>query len=264
MTTKRTFSLATQLATIYRTDLGRLGRARKTLVLGAVQLLPVLFALVYVFFDDIDGLAVFSKTVERVMFPFLIPLAAIFYGGPALVDEMEGRTLTYLTLRPVPKPLLFIGKWLAGTTLAVALVMIPIVSLLVIVMIAAGGTGATSFASIGQILLASALGTAAYTAIFACLGAIAAKSLFPGIVYFVVFELLFPLFPILELLSVRFHMRNAAGFNAADRLGVLDKLIFDEPLHIAWWVGVLLLAGACSAALAAGAAAFSTKQYHIK
>lgn len=264
MPTPRTFSLGAQLATIFLTDLGRLARAKKTLVLLAVQLLPVLFALVYVFFDDIDGLAIFSKTVERVMFPFLIPLAAIFYGGPALVDEMEGRTLTYLTLRPVPKPILFLGKWLAGTTMAAALVMLPIVSLLVIVMIAAGGTGGSSFGSIAQILAASALGTAAYTAIFACLGAVAAKSLFPGIVYFVVFEMIFPLFPILELLSVRFHMRNAAGFNAADRLGILDKLIFDEPMHIAWWVGLLILFGACSAAIAAGASTFSSKQYHIK
>jgi ABC-type transport system involved in multi-copper enzyme maturation permease subunit len=263
MATTRTISPASQVATIYATDLKRLLRAKKTLVLLAVQLLPVLFALVYVFFDDIDGLAMFSETVERVMFPLLIPLAAVFYGGPVLVDEMEGRTLTYLTLRPVPKAALFTGKWLAGTTVAAGLVLVPVVALLLIVMIASGGAG-SSFGSVAQIIGATVLGAASYTAIFALLGALAAKSLFPGIIYYVVFELICPLFPILELFSVRFHMRTAAGFNAAQRLGFLDKLIFDEPLDIAWWVGTLVLGAVMAGAVGLGAAVFSTRQYHIK
>lgn len=264
MAAARTLSPGSQIATIYQTDLRRLALAKKTLVLLCVQLLPVVFALVYVFFENIDGLSMFSDTVESVMFPFLIPLAAVFYGGPALVDEMEGKTLTYLTLRPVPKPALFIGKWLAGTTVAVGLVLVPVVSLLVITLIASGGDVGTSAGTIAQILGATVLGTACYTAIFAALGAMSAKSLFSGIMYFVVVELLFTLFPILELLSVRYHMRNAAGFSAAKRLGILDRLVFDKPLLIDWWIGFVVLGVICALAVGIGAAIFSTKQYQIK
>ncbi len=262
MSTTRTLNPGSQIATIYSTDLRRLLFAKKTLVLLGVQLLPVIFSLIYVFFQDIDGLSMFSETVEGVMFPFLIPLAAVFYGGPALVDEMEGRTLTYLTLRPVPKPALFFGKWLAGTTVAVGLVLVPVLSLLLIVAIASGGLG-TSAMTIVQILLATVLGTACYTAIFAALGALVAKSLFAGILYFVVVELIFGLLPVLELLSVRFHMRNAAGFNTSNRLGFLDQLVFNQPLNIEWWLGVVILGLICGIATVAGAVIFSNKQYHI-
>jgi ABC-type transport system involved in multi-copper enzyme maturation permease subunit len=263
MPTPRTLNPGSQIATIYTTDLRRLLFARKTLVLLCVQLLPVIFALIYVFLEDIDGLSMFSETVEGVMFPFLIPLAAVFYGGPTLVDEMEGKTLTYLTLRPVPKPALFLGKWLAGATVAVGLVLVPVLSLLAIVAVASGGSIGTSFLTIAQILMATVLGTAALTAIFAALGALVAKSLFAGILYFVVVELIFSVLPVVELLSVRFHMRNAAGFNADSSLGMLDQFLFDAPLDFDWWIGVLVLAVICGGAAAVGAAVFSNKQYHI-
>jgi ABC-type transport system involved in multi-copper enzyme maturation permease subunit len=263
MSTTRTLKPTHQIATIYTTDLRRLIFARKTLVLLCVQLLPVIAALIYVFFKDIDGLSMFSQTIEGVMFPFLIPLAAVFYGGPTLVDEMEGKTLTYLTLRPVPKPALFLGKWLAGATVAVGLVLVPVLSLLAIVAIAGGGDVGTSFLTIAQILLATAMGTACLTAIFAALGALVAKSLFAGILYFVVVELLFSVLPVLELLSVRFHMRSAAGFSTDSGLGLLDRFIFDEPLMFDWWIGVLLLGVMCGVAAAIGAGIFSNKQYHM-
>ena len=57
-----------------------------------------------------DGLMLFKDIVSIVSLPFLVPLAALFHGGPAIVDEMEGRTLTYLTLRPIPRPAIFLGK----------------------------------------------------------------------------------------------------------------------------------------------------------
>lgn len=258
----RTVAPGSQIATIYATDLKRLIRAKKTLVLLAVQLLPVAFALLYVFFQDIDGLSLFTETVEGVMFPFLIPLAAVFYGGPALVDEMEGRTLTYLTLRPVPKPALFAGKWLAGTTVAAGLVLLPMLALLIIAA-ASGGDLASSVDTLTKILLASTLGTAAYTAIFAALGALVARSLFAGILYFVIFEMVFAALPILELLSVRYHMRTAAGFSASDRLGLLDKMFLDQPLVFDWWIGAIVLAAATGIAVGVGAWIFQTKQYHI-
>lgn len=263
MATTRTLSPGSLISTIYATDLRRLVFARKTLVLFCVQLLPVIFASIYVFTQNVDSLSMFSDTVEGVVFYFLIPLAAIFYGGPVLVDEMEGRTLTYLTLRPVPKPVLYLGKWLAATTVAVGLVLIPMIALLIIVLLASGGEVGMSLTTSFQIFFASIAGMACFTAIFAALGALAGKSLFAGVLYFVIFEIIFAALPLLEWLSVGFHMRYAAGFSASKRIEALERIGLAEAVSVDWKMGSLLLILICAAALFAGAMTFRNKQYHV-
>lgn len=257
----RDFGALNQISTIVATDFRTQLRSRKTIALFAVQLLPVLVGIIQVFFQDTDALAMFSETVSGVTFPFLMPLAAIFYGGPALVDEMEGRTLTYLTLRPVAKPALFIGKWLSGSIIASGLVLIPVVLLFVISVISAGSMDMTAATS-AKILIATVAGTTAYTAVFAALGALFARSLIGSIIYFVVFEVIFSFIPTLELLSLRFHLNEAAEFPQNYRVDMLSEYI-EAPISYEWWIGVLIVVGFCGAAVVAGAAIFSNKQYHV-
>lgn len=263
MASTRKLSLSAQTAAIYGTDLKRLLRAKKTLVLLATALLPVLFALFYVLLDDIDGLSLFSNTVEQVIYPFIIPLVAIFYGGPVVVDEIEGRTLTYLTLRPVPKPALYLGKWLAALGLVLGLVLLPLLGLLGIVALGAGGVMG-SLNSIAKIILAASLGAAAYTAIFAALGALSAKSLFPSIIYFIIFEIICSALPIFEVVSVRFHMRTVAEFHGENMLGKIGAMLLQKPLVAHWSVGALILVLVCAGGALAGASIFSRRQYQIK
>ncbi|MGM0559067.1 MAG: ABC transporter permease [Myxococcota bacterium] len=258
----RDFGAVSQISTIVATDFRQQLTSRKTIALFLVQLIPVVVATVYVFFENVDGLAMFSETVESVTFPFLMPLAALFYGGPALVDEMEGRTLTYLTLRPVAKPALFIGKWLSGSAIASGLVLIPVVLLLIISAISAGDIN-TSAATIGKILVTTIAGTAAYTAIFAALGAAFARSLIASIVYFVVVEIIFSMIPTLELLSLRFHMNAAAEFGQNYRPEVLGNFGISGPIEYQWWIGLAIIFGYVGAAVLAGSAVFSNKQYHV-
>ncbi|MBA2664083.1 MAG: ABC transporter permease [Bradymonadaceae bacterium] len=258
----RSISIANQLATLLSCELRRLVFARKTIVLLVVQLLPAIAALVYVLFKDIDGLTMFRSTVEMVTLPFLLPLAALFYGGPTIVDEMEGRTLTYLTLRPVAKPVLFLGKFFAGTLTALVVVLVPL-ALLFLACLGKSSDLSASLSSFGFIMLAAAMGVITYSAIFALLGVVFATSLLSGIIYFVVVEMVFSLLPLLELLSVRYYLRTTAGFNATDRLGLLDRLILEEPLKFEWWVGVLVAAILAVVAVVLGAFAFRERQYHV-
>lgn len=257
----REFGAINQISTIFATDFRMQLRSRKTLALFAVQLLPVIVGAIQVFFGSTDALAMFSETVAEVTFPFLMPLAAIFYGGPALVDEMEGRTLTYLTLRPVAKPALFVGKWLSGSVIASGLVLIPVLLLLVISIISAGSMDMAA-ATVGKILIATVAGTAAYTAIFAALGALFARSLIGSVIYFVVFELIFSLVPTLELVSLRFHINEAAEFAQGYRPDFLPDFI-GAPISYDWWIGVGIILVYLGAAVVAGSAIFSNKQYHV-
>ncbi len=258
----RNFSTASMLGTLTKVQLKFLLTSRKTIALGVVQLLPAIAALVYVLYQDVDGLTMFRNIVETVTFPFLVPLAALFYGGPTIVDEMEGRTLTYLTLRPIPKPVLYMGKLLAGWIVGALVVIVPMF-VLFFVSVAASDDFAATVASMGQLSLAAGLGVICYASIFALLGAIFAKSLISGIIYFVIFEMICATLPVLELLSVRYYLRVIAEFNAGDRLGMLDKLILDEPIVFPLWVGVVVILIAITAACATGATVFREKQYHV-
>lgn len=235
--------------------------ARKTRALAVVQMLPVLAALVYVVFESVDGLTMFNGITERVTLTFLVPLAAIFFGGPAIVEEVEGRTLTYLTLRPIPKASIMLGKVIAGSIVACTLTLLPVIGLFAI---CATQADMAEIAPIfGKAAAAVTLGTIAYTAIFAALGAIFASSLLASIIYFVTFEMVLATLPVLELLSIRYYMRTLGGFQATDRMGMLDKLILQEPIIFEWWVGGIVLAAVAAIGIVGGAFTFKERQYHV-
>ncbi|MFU8805542.1 MAG: ABC transporter permease [Bradymonadaceae bacterium] len=258
----RRISILGQLLVVFATECRRLSRAKKTYVLFGVQLIPVLAALVYVIFQDIDGLTMFRNIVEHTIFPFLLPLAALFYGGPAIVEEMEGRTLTYLTMRPIARPVLFFSKWLAGATVATLVVIVPILLLFAVCLSQSADMGAT-VESLGFICISALIGVITYTAIFALLGVIFASSLLLGVIYFVIFEMVLATLPVLELLSVKYYLRTTAGFSATDRLGFLDRLVLEEPLIFDWWFGALVASLIAAVALGIGAYIFRERQYHV-
>jgi len=122
--------------------------------------------------------------------------------------------------------------------------------------------GAT-IGSMGQLSLAAGLGVITYASIFALLGAMFTTSLISGIIYFVVFEMIFAALPVLELLSVRYHLRTIAEFNTSDRLGLLDQLILDKPLVLPLWAGILIVLVLTLGTAAAGAYTFQEKEYRV-
>jgi ABC-2 type transport system permease protein len=204
MSTARKLGTMSLLSTLISVQLRQLLLQRKTKALAVVQLMPLIGAAVYVIFENIDGLTMFSGVAESLLLPFLVPLAAIFYGGPAVVDEMEGRTLTYLTLRPISKATLFVGKVIAGTIMALAIVLIPMLLLFGLCMFQSMDF-AESLPVLGRVLASASCGIIAYSAIFAALGALFASSLLASILYFVAFEMVMATLPVLELLSIGFR-----------------------------------------------------------
>jgi hypothetical protein len=95
------------------------------------------------------------------------------------------------------------------------------------------------------------------------LGAVFATSMLPSILYFVFFEMMLAVLPVLELASVRYYIRTLAGLNAGERLGPLEGLILDQPIVFSWWVGAIILSLLSAVAAAAGALTFKEKQYYV-
>lgn len=261
-TTSRDTGLVHQIATLVGLDLRRMLTSRKTVALGIVQGLVVAAALMMVWWGGQDGNYVWSTVVDAVVAPLLVPLVAIFYGAPLLVDEMEQRTLTYLTLRPIPKAGLFMGKWLSGTILASGLVAGPLLLLWAGCLAPSMGVVET-LDNLVVLLVACQLGLMAYTAIFATLGAAFASSLFASILYYVIVEMIFGRVPMLEVLAVGFHIETAAGLSDAGGTQLLQSMLQGVSLGVPWWGSMLLLGVVAVGALGVGAATFTMRNYHV-
>jgi ABC-2 type transport system permease protein len=94
-------------------------KARRTRLMALAGALPVLAALaiqserwVRGSFGP-NGLVIFSNIILAFYLQFLIIILALFYGTSVVSEEIEGRTLAYLTTRPIPKQAILLGKYTA-------------------------------------------------------------------------------------------------------------------------------------------------------
>jgi ABC-2 type transport system permease protein len=56
---------------------------------------------------------VFSILMSTAVIHFLVVFVTLFYGTALISEEVEGKTLTYLFVRPIPKPTVMLGKFMA-------------------------------------------------------------------------------------------------------------------------------------------------------
>jgi ABC-type transport system involved in multi-copper enzyme maturation permease subunit len=68
-------------------------------------------------FDD------FSAFLMHAFASFVVPICAVAYGTASIGGDREDRTLLFLLVRPVPRPLIFLAKFIATLPLAIGLVM---------------------------------------------------------------------------------------------------------------------------------------------
>lgn len=248
-----------QIATILATDLPRLARESRTLWLGLIQFVPVVAAIMLIQWLTLDGLHIYTAIVERALFPVLIPIVALFYGGPVLVDEIEQRTLTYLTVRPVSKGTLYLGKWLAGVVLAVALVLVPL-ALLFAVSTLLGGAEA-SVSPLLRTALAALCATLGYASVFTAIGVLFARGMVGSIAYFIVFDLIMGQIPVAKLATVRFHVYNIGDFEQLSGVEVLNSLLSSGGFTVPWWGSALATGFWVFVMLGLGVLIFSNRQY---
>jgi len=188
-------------------------RGRRLLVLSLLFLLPsVLAALV--------RLAPYPPPPDQLEFAFifnLIPhtlatLTALLYAAGIIQDEVEGQTLTYLLLRPLPRWALYITKLLA--TVLVTAVLTGVFTIIAFVVIywntsELWGDVLPGRAFKTAVLLA--LAQAAYCSLFGAFGLITRRSLVAGLAYIVIFEgLLANLDFVVRKLTVMYYFRVLA------------------------------------------------------
>lgn len=78
---------------------------------------------------------VFATLMSTAVIHFLVVFVTLFYGTALISEEVEGKTLTYLFVRPIPKPIVMLGKFLALIWIC-ALLILPTILLSYIVLYA--------------------------------------------------------------------------------------------------------------------------------
>ncbi|MEM9074639.1 MAG: ABC transporter permease subunit [Myxococcota bacterium] len=223
MTTPPAPGLFAGIRVVYRMQLRRLIRGRK-LRLGIISCTLVLLAIIAARYaserdvgaDRATELAAQAITsgFEWGYFKLLAFLLPFLFTSSAIAEEVEGRTFAFLTVRPVGRMAITLGKFLAGTTLSLALIL----SSGLILHIAGYATEPTAmveeFLSTAKVLGTLSLLVTTYSAMCVFWGALVPEA--AGIVsglYLAVIELLVSYLPsYFRCLSMNYLARQMVGY----------------------------------------------------
>lgn len=118
-----------------------------------------------------------------VVLAIVLPIVTIVLAASALGDERRDHTLSFLLVRPISRPLIVSAKLVAAWACSIVVV---------------GGSAAATagtfglrtgdWSLMGPTLIAVAVGTAAYTAVFLVVGYITSRAVLAGLVFVFVWE----------------------------------------------------------------------------
>jgi ABC-type transport system involved in multi-copper enzyme maturation permease subunit len=175
-------------------------RARKTKVFYLISFLPVVLSLIIKFSQifngagRFEGIFIFSNLIIGFYLQFLILILALFFGTSVCSEELEGKTLTYLTTRPVPKSAIILGKYAAYITLTSLMVVFGVIFSYLILNV----DKLLEF-SLYKILFKNLavliLGLICYTAFFTFIGAFLRRSIMFGLIFSFGWENVIQYFP---------------------------------------------------------------------
>jgi ABC-2 type transport system permease protein len=226
-------------------------RARKMKVFFLLSLLPVAMAVIVRFaFAGRSGdvMSVFQDILMVYDLQFLIVILALFYGTSVCSEEIEGKTLPYLTTRPLAKPGIILGKYAAYTSLTSLMVLVSLAaSYLILNGTRLGEMRAwTSLIRYAGVLV---LGLAAYTALFAFLGTFMKKSILVGLAFGFGWETVIQYFPgSTQKFSIVHYLKSLLPDYSPGKYSILMFRL--EPTHPFAAVLALVLIGAVFLGLA--------------
>jgi ABC-2 type transport system permease protein len=124
--------------------------------------------------DDAVGL------VAGIGLGLVVPVVALVFGGAAIGDLRDDKTLVYLWLRPMDRWTIVVGAALAALTLAAPLTVVPLV--LTAVLLGGGGE------LVAATTIAALVGVVAYVAVFTLFGVWLKRYIVWGLAYILIWE----------------------------------------------------------------------------
>ena len=170
--------------------------SRRSLLMAILLGLPVVFALLYRggliarMPAKITGFDLYAVIIAIYYVRNVLPLAALFYATSLIADEVEGKTLTYLLTRPLPRPSILAGKFAAYLTTTLTLTLPATVITFFLLATARGFAGiGAAVPELFRDMGVMALSLLAYGAFFTLLGVLLRRPVIPGLLFLFVWEL---------------------------------------------------------------------------
>lgn len=137
---------------------------------------------------------IYSIMLFRFYIQFLIPILALFFGSMVINEEVENKTLLFLTTSPVPKPAIIVGKFLAFLAVTIMVINIPLIlSYLILNMNHFGQM--VYLQGFLQFFGAGILALMVYLSFFTLIGTWLKKPMIVGLVYIFGLERIIKFFP---------------------------------------------------------------------
>lgn len=237
---------------------------RRSLLMGVLVAMPIAFAVLYRLvlatkaeIRPVTPQDLYAVIVAMYWIRNVLPLVALFYATALIADEVEGRTLTYLTTRPLTRASVFAGKFAAyvATTFSLAL---PAGVLTFFLLMSAPGLPGVGPA-VGDLfrdLGVMALTLVVYGASFALLGVLLKRPVIPGLMFLYGWELLANLPGYLPRVTLTAWLRSLIHHRPAEE-GLAG--LFQQVLPVGQSLAVLI--GVTAVFLAAASWIFSNREY---
>ena len=155
---------------------------RKLALLIVFALLPIGLAALLSSFEVGEG-EIIGNVMDVLVVSVVLPLVVIVLASSSFGDEVEDRTLSLLTTKPIPRWTIVLAKYTAILAVAGPLM---IVTAVLVVMMDEAGTGKAALAAGGGMLA----GVAAYGALFMWGGLVTTRALGFGLIYVLPWEAL--------------------------------------------------------------------------
>lgn len=238
--------------------------SRRSLVMAGLVGLPALLAVLYRgllaagrLSDAPAPMDLYGHVIALYEVRNVLPLVAFFFASSLVADEVEGKTLTYLLTRPVPRAAVLLGKFAAYLATAFSIALPATVGCFLVLATGAGGPGlAASAADLLRDLGAVALTLAAYGALFALMGVVFRRPVIPGLLFLFGWELTANLPGYMPRLTLTAYLRSLVHYHPPQE-GLFP--VAAETLPWTTCVGTLL--GASVLFLAAALWIFSRREY---
>ena len=108
-------------------------KSKRTRIFFLISFLPVLVLAAAKMIElanpdaEVTAAQIFSRALLIFFIQFLIPILALFYGSSIINEEVDNKTLVFLTTSPIPKPSVVLGKFVAYVLLGAIIVNVGLI-----------------------------------------------------------------------------------------------------------------------------------------
>ena len=175
-------------------------KSKKAKIFFLLSFLPVLVLLIAKIIEltnpaaRISAADIFSKAMLIIYIQLLAPILALLFGSLVINEEIDNKTLIYLTTSPVPKPAIIVGKYLAYIVLSAIIINTGLLLCFLVINIDQLGEVSYlkqffTFVGVGGLALI------AYSAFFTLISALIKKSVVVGLLFIFGWENVVQYFP---------------------------------------------------------------------